>query len=84
MVEHLFHDMNTVITEPPTAPRRNAVMAVGRRLAHALGERSSVAVVAARLGVSESMVRKTEALALGRIAAAFARERLQDRLAVGE
>ena len=59
-------------------------MWAGRRIGGALVARRSVAEVAALLGVSLSLVRKTESLALGRIAAAFAGERLQDRLVGGE
>ena len=65
---------------PRLTNARAGLMRRGRVLARALVPRRSVRVVAAQLGVSVSLVRKIEALALGRIRAALARERIEDGL----
>ena len=56
----------------------------GRQIGRNLVERRSVEEVAEALHVTPSCVRKIEANALGKIAAAFNGERVFDRVALGE
>ena len=63
---------------------RGRLMQRGRRIGRCLVERRSVDEVAELLHVTPCAVRKIEANALGKIAAAFNGEELWDRWALGE
>lgn len=66
--------------KPTMSQRRVGLMRRGRVLARALVPRASAAEVAVVLGVSVSLVRKMEALALGKLDAALFSEKIQDRI----